>query len=60
MCILKDVAKKHKINFFMETRISIARFCTLIIKKKLINILRITSDNYLIQPMLLGVCKNLF
>lgn len=51
--ILKDIAKKHKINFFVGDEDNVLqRFCTLIKKENFSNthILRITSDNYLIQP----------
>ena len=54
--VLKKIAKKLKINFFSgDEKNVLKRYCDLISSKKLINsnILRITSDNYLIQPKIL-------
>jgi len=53
---LKEIAKKHKINFFSGHEDNVLRrFCDLILKKKMnnTNILRMTADNYLIQPDIL-------
>ena len=55
--ILKRIAKKHKINFFVGNEENVLhRFYSLIIKKNFFNthILRITSDNYLIQPNIIN------
>ncbi len=61
--ILKDVAKQHRINFFSGDENNVLqRFCSLIKKKKFINthILRITSDNYLIQPNIIKKFVNIY
>lgn len=55
--ILKQIAKKHKINFFVGSEDDVLhRFYSLIIKRKFFktHILRITSDNYLIQPYIIN------
>jgi len=54
--VLKKITKRHKINFFCgDEKNVLKRYCDLIFSKKLVNanILRITSDNYLIQPKIL-------
>lgn len=54
--LLKNIAKKMSIEIFFDNEKNVLkRFQNLIIKKKLYNknIIRITSDNYLIQPLII-------
>ena len=54
--ILKNVSKKHNINFFSgDEKNVLKRFCNNIMLNKITNsnIIRITADNYLIQPMII-------
>ena len=54
--ILKSVCKRHGINFFSGSENNVLkRFCDNIKKNKIINstIVRITADNYLIQPKII-------
>ena len=54
--ILHNICKKHKINFFSgDEKNVLKRFCDNIRKQKITNanIIRITSDNYLVQPSII-------
>lgn len=60
---LKKIANKNKINFYCGSENNVLkRFCDLIVKKKFLDstILRITADNYLVQPKLVKLMINDF
>jgi spore coat polysaccharide biosynthesis protein SpsF len=55
--ILFNICKKHRINFFSGNEKNVLkRFCDNIKKHKITNanIIRITSDNYLVQPRIIN------